>query len=468
MLLFKRFFIGTTFYDSINKELIVFILAFCIGFISWFHFANLPITGDATYYYHVANIIKDNPANLFTSPNIGILESLNAIIQGFLFLLPGNDIATVFLFHLVLYSLTAVFIFKLANGSLGKIGAIIVLVFFLINHKHWYHIYIFKPGVWVNFLLSVVIYCAYLIYQKSENKRYWIFYGIFTGLLFLQDMRYIPHIGILTLFLIFKTKPLLLYVKRVLLMFVVMLLVITPWIIREYAVFDRFILISDLNTITIHKAFNTSYYRELANYFDFFKNLSDEEFDSKFYKLSDSLNLTPAQLIFARESGKVLQARKQNINPHHQKLIDKSILSQEQIKQMVEKEENKSKLRQRIEYGLLLWKPFQFKYTYEPMTVSKVITSPWSTLSNLNRMITVGILIPFFIIGMFIIFKRKDFFWIAMFIVLVIHTLIHAFTYSAPRYLLPLLPYYTIISAMGLKLAIIQIRDKYLTLRSNF
>ena len=149
-----------------------------------------------------------------------------------------------------------------------------------------------------------------------------------------------------------------------------------------------------------------------------------------------------------------------SMNLKHKKIVDDGKLTKTEVNEMINRENRKSNLRKRIEYALLMWKPFQFEYTYEPLKTFKDITPPWSLLSNINRIITIGILIPFFIVGIVNIIAKKDLFGIGLLIILMIHTLIHAYTYMQPRYVLPVLPCMTLIAARGIWICITVFNEK--------
>jgi dolichyl-phosphate-mannose-protein mannosyltransferase len=419
----------------------------CSGF---FYYSETPV-GDETYYYNAANLIKESLSNLLFSHKIGVAESFNAIIQGLVFRFPGNDFLGVFIIQIIIYSLTGLFIYKLAEKFIGRIGGLITFGFYLINHNNWLYIYNFKPGVWVNFFLILTVYYSYLVFQKPDKLKNYLLTAVFSALLLLTDLRYLPHLLFIYFMFLFVHASVSNKIKNIFLSAGVIILLISPWIIRQSLVFDKFVFISDLNTVTINRVFNTERYKSLSNYEDALAQLSEEDFNERFWELSDSLNLTPGELIYARAEAKKIILNAQNIplNEKYSKLIDDKVLTEEQIASIIQKEENSPgwiKYLKRVGY---LWAPFRTNYSYDPLSTYKKFIPPASLTNNLNRIMTLGILLPFLLLGLFSLIKGRNLFGITLAGIFIIHTLVHVLTYVTWRYMLPVLPLITLVAVYG-------------------
>lgn len=439
--------------DKFKKEYYAIVLiAIILSSAGWFYFGNPSgtIAGDAGYYWNAINLINDNISNIIFSKKIGNAESLNVIILGVLSYLPLNIFTLIYIFQILLYAFTAVIIYKFSFEFIGKKGAVFVLIFYFINYRHINHIFILKPGVWVNFLLAITILIAYYAYKNPKELKYWIIFGVSSGFLILQDMRYIPHIGILMLAVTTQLKSYKENFNKIPTFIIAFIIVISPWIIRQSIVYNRFIFISDMGTISIHKAFNTDYYNKLGENYKYFENMPKEEFREKFDSLCDSLKLSPAELIYSSERGRYDKFRTQEVNEEHEKLISDGILSREEVEKLVIAGENKSKFIQYFEYGLSMWVPLNWDYRYEPMTVHKEILPPISKPNFLLNILTAGIFIPLLISAAFFGLRTKNYFLIALILIFIVHTFIHILTYALYRYLLPLLPFVTAAAYQGL------------------
>ncbi len=442
------------FQEILHKKdisIFIFLLSALVGLCSGFFYYNETPVGDATFYYNTANLIKESISNLFNSQTIGVAESFNAIIQGLVFRFPGNDFITVYILQIIIYSLTGLYIFKLGEKFTGRIAALIILIFYLINHNHWVHIYNFKPGIWVNFFFILITYYSYLLFKYPEKRKNYILTGVFSALLLLTDLRYLPHLLFIYFMFLFAHASFLKKIKNIFLSVGIIIILIAPWIIRQSLVFDKFVFISDLNTVTINGVFNTERYKSLSNHTDALVQLSEEEFNERFWKLCDSLNLTPGELIYARAEAKktILNAQSMPLDVKYSELIDAKVYTEKQIDFIIQNEENRPVWIKLIKRAAYLWAPFKIRYSYDPLSTYKIFFPPASIISNLNRILTLGIMLPFLIVGLFFLIKGRNLFGITLAGIFIIHTLVHILTYIQWRYMLPVLPLITMVSVYG-------------------
>lgn len=442
---------------NVNSEkriyLIVIFISILIGILSAIFYYNETPSGDASYYFNAASLIKKNISNLLISRRIGVVESLNAIIQGLAFKLPGNDFVAVYILQILAYTVTALFIFKLATKIIGQAGAFITLGFYWINYHNWFQIYNFKPGVWVNLFLIFTFYYAFLIFQEPEKRKNYVLIGISAALLLLTDLRYLPHISIIFFMFIFARGIIFSRIKNIVLSVVIMIILISPWNIRQSMVFNKFVFISDLNMVTISSILNSKNYRSLTNHTYQLVNLDEDEFQNRFWGICDTLKLTPGELIYSRiEAKKIsLNSQKVLINEKYLNLLEQGIFTREQIEKIIYKEDNRSKCIKLLKRAVAFWAPFKLKYSYDPLSEYKVFVPPASTTNNINRFLTLGILLPFFVVGIIALFIEKNLFGITLTWVFIIHTFVHILTWIEWRYILPILPLITIVALYGIK-----------------
>ena len=398
-----------------SKHLVIFI-SFVIGLIVFQLFGSNHSSEDAEYYYRIASIIKNDPSSIFFSPEIGIVESFNAIIQGLIMCLPGNDLINVYIFQIFLFSIIVWILYSLIRSFFNSdLAAWIIVGFTLINHKQLQLITNFKPEIWVWFFVTLLFWLLYQILNNPEKRKNWAWFGLTSGLLLLTDLRYIPHLGTIYLIILFNGRNLKKTFKPVFLSIIILIITISPWILRQSLVFDRFIFISDSNTVLISKILNTKRFRKLKPYSTLMENLSDQEFEDQFWSITDSLNLTPGELIYARNISKIAMYDTITVHPQHEELIRSGRLTREELNGLILKKEKHSELRNRLEYGLHLWEPCRFGYSYKVYSFTNIIITPASLTSNINRLLTVGIWLPFMLLGIFTGFKEKDKFIITIF-----------------------------------------------------
>ena len=84
-----------------------------------------------------------------------------------------------------------------------------------------------------------------------------------------------------------------------------------------------------------------------------------------------------------------------------------------------------------------LWRPFRFSN----MWVSEGFRpeGKWSLSHNLSLILTYGVLLPFFLFGIYYSVKMKDVTWQILFSIVLLHTIIHlTFILSQNRYRVPI------------------------------
>jgi hypothetical protein len=429
--------------------IIVFSLCTILGFLSGLFYFNVLTYGDEFYYYETAKLLKSDFGLLLSTPRIGVTESLNAIIQGAIMLIPGNDFWNVYFIQIIVFSLTGFFIYKLGALFIGKYGALATIFFYMINNYHWAHIYNFKPGVWVNFFLILTLYFAFKEIKEPNRLKFSILIGIFSSLLLLTDLRYLPHLLLIYVFLLLGYTPFKIRVRNFLLSILVLILTLAPWIIRQSIVFDKFIFVSDINTITIKKVLNTKSYQRLEEYASLLEPLSDDKFEAQFWILRDSLKITPGELIYARGNINIKENENKSTEEKYANMIAAGTYTKNKIENIIDKKENQNYIRQFLNYAIYLWAPFKFNYSYEPLVLNNFLP-PASKGNNINRIITLGILLPFLLIGGSTLIYKKSKFGTLLVSLFIIHTLIHALTWVEWRYLLPILPLVTMVAVYGI------------------
>jgi hypothetical protein len=184
-------------------------------------------------------------------------------------------------------------------------------------------------------------------------------------------------------------------------------------------------------------------------------HLSEDEFNDQFWDLQENLKLTPGELIYARGAAKktILNAQNVEVSEKYSDLINKKVFTEEQISSIIQREEKRPVWIQRLKLAVYFWAPFKLNYTYNPLSTYKTFLPPASLFNNLNRILTLGILLPFLFLGLFFLLKKRNLFGITLAGIFAIHTLVHVLTYVQWRYLLPVLPLITIAAIYGARSA---------------
>jgi 4-amino-4-deoxy-L-arabinose transferase-like glycosyltransferase len=440
---------------TLNERLIwviILLAGLVIAIASGVIFYDEDTRGDENYYYQSAIIIKAEPLGWLDEKQIGISESLNSIVQGYSMLLPGNDYMNVYLIQIILYALTGLLVYRLSRFLMGREGSLVVLLFYWVNNKHWLHIYNFKPGVWSIFLLTLCVYIVFSVLSKPGRWQNYLWLGIISAVLLLADMRYLPHLLLMYFILLFTRLRFWTKLKYIVISAVVLIAILVPWTIRQYKVFDKFIIISDINMLTIDKAFSTPAWHKLSGY-DWLAELSNEEFVAREVDLGDSLGLTPGELIYARHQarGKMLLVDPPRIEDKYADVLRRSGMSVEELEQKIAYHEQMPYVLQLLRRAGIFLEPVNLGYDYDPLSNEKHVYTPASRLNNLNRLLTCGLLLPFLIFGLIVMCKRGFVLQAAVIAAIFLaHTAVHALTYVQWRYMLPIMPVITLGGVYGL------------------
>ena len=414
------------YFSNSKIYLIIFFLVIVVAIIFFNTYFRTEISGDCIdYWYHSEQIAK-NPTYILNSPEFGQLEPVHNVIIGFIRILPGNDRINLGIIQAVLFSLILLLVYKFSLNFGNSLFAFLVVFWTLTSYRFYSYVWNPNRDIWVFYLVTLLFYFAYQYYRNKDYKDL-ILFSLISGVVLLTDMRYLAHIGLLwLLFLTVSSQKILERGKRGVLILLIIIIVIAPWLYRQYKVFDEWMFISKFRTEVITKVFDKESYKKTIHHW------AEQRGEQKTRKL----------LLERIENG----------------TLDKSV-----YERIMKKDDyyNSHKLIGRLAKAGAFWKVYSFDYFMMPCVNRKSISDPWSLQHNLDGILHIGILIPSFIIGIFYSVKTKNYFLIMLAIMLVGHTTIHALTYVQERYRLIVMPYYFIISFYGLFNLINLLQNKF-------
>jgi len=154
----------------------------------------------------------------------------------------GCSLITIRIIQAIISSFTVLLIYitgkKIFDEKVGFISAIISVI---------YPFFIFYTGFFLTetlfiFLIVVTIYFYILTLKKGEYKiKHLIQCGIYTGLSSLCRPTMEPFFLIFLLFLLMAKEDFKVKIKKVLISSLFFILTLSPWIIRNYVIFKKFI-----------------------------------------------------------------------------------------------------------------------------------------------------------------------------------------------------------------------------------
>jgi len=318
------------------------------------------------------------------------------------FKLFGYNFIPVILMNAVYSSLLTVVIYAMGKIMFGKTIAILssVWTLFYVNSIRWVPTLLKENLIHFLFALFVLLIIVYFI--KEKNYLYLFLISFVFSLLIHTDERYIVYFLIILTVIFFRNNLSLKHkIFSVIFISLLTILFMTPWLIRNYEVYKRPVLLSERTSPLIDKYLG---YKNPNNFSQEIQ-ISDATLDS-ILKGIPVCDMTVYNLIQRGMSYGTLPVR-------HSK-PEKAYIDFKE-----------------------LWRPFRFSN----MWVSEGFRpeGKWSLSHNISVILTYGILLPFFIIGMFLFLKEKNVLAIVLFLIVAIHTLLHiTIVLSQNRYRFPI------------------------------
>lgn len=359
------------------------------------------------------------------------------LILAIMFKIFGHNYYPVVILNALLSTFTMFIIYKLGdlvfNQRIALVSAI-WSVFYIQQIRYIPHL---LKESWVIFLFPLIVYL--FIYNLNRLKIDWriIIFSLLYSLLIHIDERYFTYFPMfIIMFLLLDINGWKQGLRKMLIFTATTLLLLVPWTIRNYKVYDRPVLLSVrtakfTDPIWGYKDDNETI--ELRNYIDFMTAKRD--------------SILKGEEISIKKSSRVLSMKKaisQGIIPHKFNPVERCWVE-----------------------SIELWRPVRFRggfvgkgFRYEGPS--------WSLKHNLSQGLTYGILLPFLIVGcFFIVYNRckAGYVFISIFI---IHTIIHAvLDHARNRYRIPIDAFVIIVSFYGIYYIIEQVKKKYRKGREN-
>ena len=330
-----------------------------------------PLRSDNTYYG--------------AAPIIPLLVAIFLILF-------NNAILSMFIYNIIVSSLMVLVLYYLAEHLFNwKIGLLIAIwgVFFIEAFKYSPHI-LKEPTLFLFLPLTLLLLVKSI--KTGKPIKYLVFASLSFGWLIHTDERFFIYFPFFALFFFLdKTVNKKVVYQRVVLWIILGALLMLPWTIRNYNVFDQVVILSPRTTTFSSKLWGEDLGRGASHF-------TNPELQQA--------------MIEARRERATEFGKKYGKTPY--------------------------------EYGKWEARIKAFQHFWQPTYVNLHFiqygfrTEKWSFRHNAASMIFYGIFLPFYIIGFYFLVKRKH--WLGFFVALipVIHSLMHAYmVWSLERYRSP-------------------------------
>jgi len=412
-----------------NKQILTVILVFSLisrlGY-GFYMFQNLGTCGfcdDWDYISYANQIIEQG---IWVKDISKLLDARGGpgfpLIIAVLFALFGENYLAVVILNAIISSLITILIYKLGEEIFNKKVGLISSIWSIFYILHIRYIPTVLKEVLLAFIFSLIIYLFIL-----ETKRClisWkslllpILYGFFIHI----DERYFVYFPILIFaFIILDNESRKNGIKKATLFLSIVLLLMIPWILRNYYVYKRPIILTEMTAKFTDRIFG---YDEEIKKRDV-KSVKQIEF---YESITDSI----LSGMGVKSSGGRVEGIKKGISlgyiPHTYNGLENWYAEFKE-----------------------LWRPIRFNggyvgggYRFEGPS--------WSLKHNLTEGLTYGILLPFFLIGLYFVFKSRNKYGIFILLIIFTHTIIHTtLAWARNRYRIPIDAFIIVIAFYGIQ-----------------
>ena len=228
--------------DNISKVLIIFLFSFLIRFLYSFITSNFskPFIEDESSYFEIAYIFLNE--GFFSDKTHYRVPITSIIILPIIkFFEIEKSILFVKFLMIILSSFSCVLIFlNCVELGLNKFRSFLTSIFYSIYPFSIYFSSRYLSETLTEFIL-LIISLTYLKYSKLNNFRFLFFLAILFGLLTLTRSAFY-YLFLLMIFLMFFEKiKFRIKLTKILFLFSVFYLTLSPWIIKNYIVHGEFV-----------------------------------------------------------------------------------------------------------------------------------------------------------------------------------------------------------------------------------
>jgi len=356
------------------------------------------------------------------------------IVIAFMFLIFGKSYIPLVILNALVSSSLCILIFYLGKELFDKNVGLFASIWGIFYVLHIRYIPRILKEVWVAFLFALIIFIFIKITKQNKITKKFILFSLLFVFLIHMDERFFVYFIIFCLgFLLLDNHSWKIGLKKVLVFFVMVIFLMIPWLIRNYHVYGRIVILTERTAWITDKYFG---YTEEAD------KLEKEKIDKLvlYDKITKSLLEGKDVQYDIKYLGKLKKAIKLGYIPHRFNKYERWFAEFKEF-----------------------WRPFRFKggfvghgYRFEGPS--------WSLKHNLSVGLTYGMLLPFFIIGIFFVLKNTNRYSIFVLCIIIIHTCIHVFlAHVRNRYRIPIDAFIIIIAFYGLQ----QLYWKYLDWREK-
>ena len=366
------------------------------------------------------------------------------LIVALLFKIFGESYLSIIILNAIISSLIPILIFYLGKEIFNKQIGIISSLWSIVYVLHIRYIPFALKEVWLAFLFPLTIYLFIIAIKKDRHFLLFIFSMVFAFLIHV-DERFITYFPIfIVAFLALDVKTWKSGFKKSVLFAVFVLFLMLPWLVRNYYVYNRPVILTERTALITDRIFG--YTNQASN--------DKKAWELLYYQFEwDDSMIDP---ILAGEEVPNLKGKRYY---SLQEGLQHGFIPHNYSKYEVWWVEFKEFLRPLRLYSEYVGSGFKFH-------------KPWSLKHNLSVGLTYGLLLPCFLIGVYFIIRIRNKYGLFLMVIIQSHIIIHIFLTTAPyfvrnRYRIPIDSFIIIIAFYGIYQIYLQLKSKSLIKRSK-
>jgi len=378
-------------------------------------------------YQSVAQAINDGKNSYLDEKGNDIDIGLNItpfypLVMVGIYRIFGWSYNNVYAFNFILSILTILILYFVMRKISTAFITIIFILLFLIYYPLWKMIYSLLFEIPTIFLLSLAIYLFILSRITEKVKYYYLYYFTFS-LLILVNNRFIFHFVVITLYLFIISLKERKRIKETILGILIVIILLTPWFIRQYYHYNQFVLFTPKWTNMANKAIGYP---------------PDIEVDSPIYSFGEKKILGSYE-----EYLEIFENVRGEYNY-------KKSFTREKYLKIISKFNPEDKLKLYLSRFRLFWTPIIFDYRLVHPNDPRILMP--STLPQ----VIIGIIFLFplmilSVLGSLLSFIKKDYFMLICTLLLFAHLTLHVAVHFIPRYRYTIMPVMLILALYALK-----------------
>jgi len=419
---------------------IAFLIRIAFGVVTYINNGTSNFIDEWDYISYANNIIIQGiwvpDISKFYS-NSYIVGPAFPLILAIIFNLFGENYILVIILNAILSSITCVLIYFLAKTIFSEKAGLLASVWSIFYVNFIVYVPRLLKEVWLPFLIVLIVY-LFIIETKKFNIGVSSFIlPILFSFLIHMDERFFIYFPVLILSFLFLDE---LNIKsglnKAVLFTSIVLLSMIPWLLRNYHVYERPVILTERTASFTDKIFN--YEIENKNGRRTLNSFKKSGFVWKESMIDEIINGNKVDgLTGIKGDGIPGPIEERHLGPLRIALINGYVPEDRSIYTVF--------WTRFVEF----WRPVSFGYGsigWNPLKVYE----PWSFRHNLTVGLTYGLLLPFLIIGIYFVLKKVNKYAIFLILVICLYTFIHVFLIGVTnRYRIPVDPFVIILAMYG-------------------